>query len=289
MLQLLSFPQCSSKRWGEEGDPDLRQDVLQHSSSIHRRRPDVAAPLLSMVLSFDGGKSGGSGLRPDVLQHSPSVHRRRPDVAAPLLPAVLTVDAVEKSADLTFDQMFFSIPPPSIAVGPVAAPLFPGVLALDGVEKSGGPDLRPDVLQHSCVHRRRPDVAAPLLPAVLTVDVVRRAVDLSPVHSSRLVTPSAPSVKHAQSMYSPVQKMFFFLPHLDLMWGAHLHLRWGPLSKASICILTLTYLIHVYCFGPAMDSTLSYHRPTIPPHLSLKLQIVLPVHSRGAIRGHTTA
>ena len=82
-----------------------------------------------MVLPFEGGKSGGPDLRPDVLQHSSSVHRRRPDVAAPLLPTMQTVDAVEKNADLTFDQMFFSIPSPSIAVGTVAAPLFPVVLA----------------------------------------------------------------------------------------------------------------------------------------------------------------
>ena len=61
--------------------------------------------------------------------------------------------------------------------------------------------------------------------------------------------------------------MFFFLPHLHLSEVAHLHLRWGPLSMASIRILTLTYLVHVYCFGPGMDSTVSYHRPTIPPHL----------------------
>ena len=82
---------------------------------------------------------------------------------------------VRRAADLTFVQMFLSIPPPSIAVGPVAAPLFPLVLALDGVEKSGRPDLRPDVLQHSSTHRRRPDVAEPFLPAVLTVDAAEKS------------------------------------------------------------------------------------------------------------------
>lgn len=48
----------------KRGDPDLRPGVLQHSSSIHRRRPDVAGPSLPAVMTLDGGeKSGGRDLR----------------------------------------------------------------------------------------------------------------------------------------------------------------------------------------------------------------------------------
>jgi len=83
----------------KSGGPDLRPDVLQHSSSIHRRRPDVAAPFISAVLPLDGGKkNGGPDLRPDVLQPSSPVYRRRPNVAAPFVPAVLTLDGVEESS-----------------------------------------------------------------------------------------------------------------------------------------------------------------------------------------------
>jgi len=82
----------------KNGGPELSPDVLQLSSSIHRRRPDVAAPFISAVLPLDGGKkNGGPDLSPDVLQLSSSIHRRRPNVAAPLVPAVLTLDGVEKS------------------------------------------------------------------------------------------------------------------------------------------------------------------------------------------------
>ncbi|MEP5375887.1 MAG: hypothetical protein ABJQ14_08865, partial [Hyphomicrobiales bacterium] len=80
-----------------KGGPDLSPDVLQLSSSIHRRRPDAAAPFLSAVLPLDGKKNGGPDLRPYVLQPSSPVYRRRPNVAAPLVPAVLTLDGVEKS------------------------------------------------------------------------------------------------------------------------------------------------------------------------------------------------
>ena len=60
--------------------------------------------------------------------------------------------------------------------------------------------------------------------------------------------------------------MLFFLPHLHLSEvGVHLHLRWGaPLEGLH---LQFDNNLHVYCSGPGMDSTVSYHRPTIPPHL----------------------
>ena len=85
----------------KSGGPDLRPEVLLHSSFVHRCRSDVAAPLLSVVFTLDGGmKSSGPGLRPDDLQHSSFVHRRCTDVAAPVLPSVLTLDGVAKSGGL---------------------------------------------------------------------------------------------------------------------------------------------------------------------------------------------
>ena len=54
------------------------------STSESRRRLNAAAPLLSLVLSSDPGKkSGGPNLCPDLIQRSSSAHRRRPDVAPP--------------------------------------------------------------------------------------------------------------------------------------------------------------------------------------------------------------
>lgn len=47
---------------------------------------------------MDGGKkSGGLDPRPDSLKPSSFAHRRRTDVAAPLLPALLPLDGEEKS------------------------------------------------------------------------------------------------------------------------------------------------------------------------------------------------
>ena len=117
MLQLLSFSHCWLPSDGGEksGDPDLRPEVLQHSSSfIHSRRPDVAA-----TFSF---------------------------------PWCCPWTVERRAAILTFVQSFFSIPPSSIAVGPTQHPFFPAVLTLDGVEQSGRPDPRTFFTNCNCRH-----------------------------------------------------------------------------------------------------------------------------------------
>ena len=129
----------------------------------------------------------------------------------------------------------------------VPAPLLSSVLPSDGVKKSGDPDLRPDVLQHYfSIHRRRPEVAMPLLSVVLPLPIGKKSVGPDPrtffegCNCQRRIC--------ITRSYSPVENMFLFLPHL--------HLRWGSLSKAYVCTLTVRFR-----FRPDKYSTVSYHRP----------------------------
>ena len=96
------------------------------------------------------------------------------------------------------------------------------------VVRSFGPDLRPDSLQHSSVHRRRPDVAETLLPAVQTVDAVEKSGGPDPRTFFTTCFTSRPICITRSEHLLTCEKYVFFLPHLHLREvGAHLHLRWG--------------------------------------------------------------
>jgi len=66
--------------------------------------------------------------------------------------------------------------------------------------------------------------------------------------------------------------MIFDVPQRINLYGVPSSVLVGPLRSP---------------FSPEADSTVSYHRPTTLPHLSLGLQRVLPVVRRVIRRGRT--